>query len=207
MLALLKPIGARPAAPSQPMLRRAAERLRHVEALDPWGDRLQRAVLEALDEDMRARLRGRWLGHPLHPTLSDVPIGLWTSSVVLDAAGGERGEAAADLLLWLGILASVPTAAAGVLDWSEATRPSRRQGLVHAACNLLALELFVWSAAARRRSRSKGKRLSAAGAVALVVGGYLGGHLAYAEGVGVEPQARVETARPPTPRLGRRRRA
>ena len=29
---------------------------------------------------------GRWVGHPLHPALSDLPIGLWTGAMVLDIA-------------------------------------------------------------------------------------------------------------------------
>jgi hypothetical protein len=32
-------------------------------------------------------LSGVWLGHALHPILTDIPIGAWTSSVVLDWIG------------------------------------------------------------------------------------------------------------------------
>lgn len=190
----------RPPGGSQPLLRRATEALRDVEWLDEVGDPARDAVLSWIPDGTRQTLRGSWLGHPVHPTLTDLPIGLWTSSVVLDALGGEEQAAAADRLLLLGILTAMPTAAVGMLDWAESGRAARRQGLVHMASNVLALALFSWSARARRRSRKRGRRLSRAAAIALVVGGYIGGHLAYAEGVGVERQAAREPASPPTRR-------
>ena len=152
-------------------------------------------VLGWMPSSTRQQLRGKALGHPLHPMMTDVPIGLWTSSLVLDALGG--AEQSADRLLRLGIVAAMPTAIVGWLDWAESSRPARRQGLVHAAANNAAIWLFTASAIARRTNRGRGKRLSALAALALGVGGYLGGHLAYVEGVGVEGHAAVEPAGPP----------
>ena len=61
-------------------------------------------------------LSGTWLGHPLHPMLTDLPIGFWTCSFVLDALGGERAEESSTTLVGMGVLAAVPTAVSG---WSD----------------------------------------------------------------------------------------
>lgn len=128
-----------------------------------------------------------WLGHPLHPVLTDYPIGFWTSALLLDLVGGERTEDAADTLIGLGIVASVPTAAAGVAEYARVTKPATRVATVHAMANSVALTLMTGSFAARKSgNRELGRTLSLIGSVALMFGGYLGGHLAYGKGVGVE---------------------
>src|SRR5215470_333812 len=34
---------------------------------------------------------GRWAGHPIHPALSDLPIGLWAGATLLDVADRRPG--------------------------------------------------------------------------------------------------------------------
>src|SRR3954451_10055551 len=135
-------------------------------------------------------LSGRWLGHALHPVLTDVPIGTWTSAVLLDWLGGRSARDAAARLIGIGLLAAGPTALTGMTDWadSEAAAPAvRRVGLVHAVSNVAALGLFGASLALRRRgARPAGKLLALAGSAALSAGGYLGGHLSFAQGIGVD---------------------
>jgi nitrite reductase/ring-hydroxylating ferredoxin subunit len=81
----------------------------------------------------------------------------------------------------------VPTAAAGLSDWADAEPEGRRVGLVHASCNTLALLCYSASLVARLLGRRKaGVGLGLAGAAAISAGGYLGGHLSYVQGVGVE---------------------
>jgi uncharacterized membrane protein len=136
-------------------------------------------------EPVRGLLQGRWLGHPLHPMLTDLPIGFWTSSFTLDLVGGRRSQAAADQLLLFGLLTTVPTAAAGVADWGDLDGERQRDGAVHAYVNLSATALYALSYLARRRHRrGVGIALGLAGATAATVGGYLGGHLAFPDGPG-----------------------
>jgi len=131
-------------------------------------------------------LSGAGLGHPLHPLLTDVPIGSFTAATVLDLIGGRRSRDAVDTLLALGIAATLPTAAAGLSDWADTYGPDQRTGVVHAAANIVALTLFSGSLAARRTGRRGfGRVLGLAGMGAMATGGYLGGHLSYARGVGV----------------------
>ena len=131
-------------------------------------------------------LSGTPFGHPLHPPLTDVPIGCFTAATALDLLGGSRFEDAVDTLLALGIGATVPTATAGLSDWSDTYGPDMRIGLVHAGANVAALGLFAASLAARRAgNRGVGRVLGLAGFTTLTAGGYLGGHLGYSRGVGV----------------------
>jgi len=177
-------------APRRPLLHRFAERVGRVEALDPPA----RALLGLADKlikpgPARDALSGTFLGHALHPLMTDLPIGSWTSAVLLDNFGGRESELAARRLIGLGILASVPTAASGYVEWADSAggrAATRRVGLAHAASNVTALSLFTASYVARHQGRrAKGRALALAGSSALAVGGHLGGHLSYVHGEGV----------------------
>src|SRR5436309_8514262 len=135
-------------------------------------------------------LAGTWLGHPLHPVLTDVPIGAWTSSWVLDVVGGEKVEPAADALLGVAIVSSLPTAAAGLADWGDTWGKTRRIGVAHAVGNVTALTVFGASLAARRAGRRKlGFALSTIGMGVASASAYLGGHLTFGKGIGVDNTA------------------
>ncbi|WP_400159747.1 Rieske 2Fe-2S domain-containing protein [Arthrobacter sp. BPSS-3] len=139
---------------------------------------------------VRNLLSGTVLGHPLHPLLTDIPIGAWTMASLLDTVGGREMEPAADLLVTVGIAAAVPTAAAGLNDWSDTAGKARRVGLVHAAVNTVALGLYACSSAARfRGNRGAGTALGLAGLGVLTFGGFLGGHLSFANAVNVNRTA------------------
>jgi nitrite reductase/ring-hydroxylating ferredoxin subunit/uncharacterized membrane protein len=163
-------------------------------ALDAPGKAIGKKVRAILKPGVvRDALAGTWLGHALHPALTDVVIGTWTSANLIDLLGGDDDGAAASRLIGVGIAAYAPTAATGTMDWAdgEAVDPRvRRAGLVHAASNATALGLYTASLLARRRGdNGKGKALAAAGAAVLGFGGFLGGHLSYARGVGVNQTA------------------
>ncbi|HEY3893771.1 MAG TPA: Rieske (2Fe-2S) protein [Pseudonocardiaceae bacterium] len=135
---------------------------------------------------VRNLLSGTYLGHPVHPMLTDLPIGAWSMSALLDAVGGAKSEPAADLLIGAGILGAVPTAMTGLNDWSDTIGEDTRVGAVHAGANVAALGLYVASLLARRSGRrGRGKALGLAGLGMLTIGGYLGGHLSFARAVNV----------------------
>ena len=122
--------------------------------------------------------------------LTDLPIGAWVMSALLDTAGGPAAEGAADLLVTAGVVAAVPTAAAGLNDWSYTNGPQTRVGLMHATLNTTALSLYLASAVARARGRRRGgKALGLAGLGVLMGGAYLGGHLSFGMGVDVNRTA------------------
>jgi nitrite reductase/ring-hydroxylating ferredoxin subunit len=172
------------------MLRQTIRRLERLEALDKVARPLARTVGRAVrPRVVRNLLSGTDLGHPLHPMLTDLPIGAWVMSALLDAVGGPA-EGAADLLVTAGVVAAVPTAAAGLNDWSDTVGPEARVGLVHATANTTALSLYLASAVARARGRRRGgKALGLAGLGVLLGGAYLGGHLSFGMGVDVNRTA------------------
>jgi nitrite reductase/ring-hydroxylating ferredoxin subunit/uncharacterized membrane protein len=151
-------------------------------------------VAEALTrrDDVKRALSGSWLGHRLHPMLTDVPIGAWTSASLLDLMGGRAGRRVARRLVGLGIVASAPTIASGLSDWHDTHAEDRRIGVVHATANATALvcQLASWRARGKGH-RGRGVLLSGLGLGALTVGGYLGGHLVFSRRVGVDADVPV----------------
>ncbi|MDX6690858.1 MAG: hypothetical protein QOG15_2315 [Solirubrobacteraceae bacterium] len=178
----------------RPVASEVSERIGALEALDRPGKQIAAWVRKIIPAGaVKDALSGSWMGHALHPLLTDVPIGTWTSATMLDVVGGEDSERAAEVLIAIGLAASAPTAWSGWSDWAD-TEPAsdeiRRIGIVHAVTNGTAIALYAASLAARRRGRrTAGVVLGLAGAGALGAGGWLGGDLAYARGVGVNETA------------------
>jgi nitrite reductase/ring-hydroxylating ferredoxin subunit/uncharacterized membrane protein len=160
-----------------------------LDALDPLGHALGKAARTIFKpRRLKEALSGSWLGHPLHPVLTDLTIGTFASAVLLDWLGGRQSRPASQRLIGLGLLSAAPVVASGYSDWGDSELGSdaaRRIGLVHAAGNATASTLFAASWLARRRGND-GRPLALAAAAALTAGGYLGGHLSFAEGIGVD---------------------
>jgi nitrite reductase/ring-hydroxylating ferredoxin subunit len=138
---------------------------------------------------LKDALVGTWLGHPLHPAMVQLPLGFWTSSLVLDVAGQEQ---AADLTLALGLASATGAALTGVAQWQDATNDEapRRLGALHASLNVVATALYGASLLQRRRgSRASGVALATAGFAVANVSAWLGGDLAYDLGLGVDHTA------------------
>ena len=170
------------------LLENAMKRLEQAEGLDELAGKLVGLVGPAVRPRLvKNALSGTWLGHRFHPLLVPLPIGFWSGALIFDLIATRRARWAADVLVGSGIAAAVPTAAAGLSDWADAEPEGRRVGLVHLSCNTLALVCYSASLVARLLGRRKtGVGLGLAGAAAISVGGYLGGHLSYVQGVGVE---------------------
>jgi nitrite reductase/ring-hydroxylating ferredoxin subunit/uncharacterized membrane protein len=173
-------------------LESVATRLEQNAIVDPISDRLQGVVRRAVPPESQRKdvLSGTWLGHALHPPLTDVVVGTWTSALLLDLVGGRDSARAARKLVAAGVLAAVPTAAAGLSDWADVHGGSRRVGTVHALGNTSALLLQTLSLAARRNGRrGTGIALSLAGFTAASFSAWLGGQLSFRKGVGVNQTA------------------
>jgi nitrite reductase/ring-hydroxylating ferredoxin subunit/uncharacterized membrane protein len=168
-------------------LHEVASRIGETDALDRVAGPLARLAKRLVPAGpMKDVLSGTYVGHPLHPALTDVPIGSYAAASILDLLGGRRYEDAVNALLAVGIVTTLPTAAAGLADWSDTYGAEQRVGVVHALSNVAALSLFAGSLVARRTGRrGVGRALSLVGMTTLAAGGYLGGHLSYARGVGV----------------------
>jgi nitrite reductase/ring-hydroxylating ferredoxin subunit/uncharacterized membrane protein len=186
---------------------------RFIDAQEPWarpfGDRVH-GLLAALFGRMTAvrdLLNGRWLGHPLHALLTDVPIGALTLVVILDlldlagrssttvafdTAGGADLARAADIALVLGVLAMVAAALAGLADYSATDGRSRMRATVHGTLMVLALALYLVSLAIRATAptdRTLPVVLSILAYLVLAAGAFVGGDVVYALGNMVDRHA------------------
>jgi nitrite reductase/ring-hydroxylating ferredoxin subunit/uncharacterized membrane protein len=170
------------------------ERLEDASVVDSPAKAVGKAVRSAVAPGaVKDALSGTWLGHALHPMLTDVVIGTWTSAVLLDLVGGRDSDRAAGRLIAIGLASTPPTLATGWNDWAD-TEPAsdavRRVGFVHAITNATGVAAMTASLVARRNGRTgRGKLLSLAGLGAVGLGGWIGGHLSYALGVGVDTTA------------------
>jgi uncharacterized membrane protein len=113
-------------------------------------------------------LNGSWLGHPVHPIITDIPIGAWTAAITLDAmeaSTGRKGIArAADAAVALGVVGAASAAVAGFADWQHTVGESRRVGFTHALLNTAALGLYITSMVARN-NRQRGMARPGAGLI------------------------------------------
>jgi nitrite reductase/ring-hydroxylating ferredoxin subunit/uncharacterized membrane protein len=172
--------------------------------LDSLADPVQNAVKDLLTqaEDVKDVLHGVWLGHPLHPVLTDIPVGAWTVALVLDALSGMSGredlQAGADGAVAIGLLGALGSAVTGLADWSETGARSKKIGLVHAALNIVATGLYAtsWAMRASKKQRSTAVSLSMLGYAIAGASAYLGGHLVFAEQIGVDHTATADANEP-----------
>src|SRR3954466_9446414 len=119
---------------------KGVSRLMDQPALDAIAEPLSKAVRASYEsagaagQQLKNAMHGVWLRHPLHPVFTDIPIGAWTTGLVLDAvASNTRDEAiarAADIARAVGLVGAAGAAITGLTDWSETQGRSRRTGLV-----------------------------------------------------------------------------
>ncbi len=163
--------------------------------LDQLAAPLQRGVYAVFRAGEAGRVAKRWLNgvplrHRVHPALVAIPIGAWTTAMVLDVldgcSAGDTYQAAADAAILLGIVGAVPTVAAGLSDWVDTYDHQRRVGMAHALVNSTALALYGASLALRADGkRTAGRVLGGLAFGTVSLGGALGGELVYNLGIGV----------------------
>ncbi len=161
--------------------------------LDPLAERGQRLVGAGMRRGgapaatAKNLLNGPWLGHPLHPALTDLPIGAWTGAALLDLAGEER---AADLLMAAGCAAGAAAAASGIADWQDSYGHERRVGALHGILNLSALVILTGAVALRASGRRPAARPLGRLGLGLALGAaYFGGELVFRQGTQVNRNA------------------
>jgi nitrite reductase/ring-hydroxylating ferredoxin subunit/uncharacterized membrane protein len=174
-------------------------------AVERISDSLQNLVKGVIGSNRRpprrfkSLLHGTWLRHPLHPLLSDVPIGAWVIGAVFDVIwlivpGMNAWSArAAEGAVIVGIAGALGAAVTGLADWSDSYGSERRVGLWHALLNTTALLLYIVSLVLRLQVGS-GESVPAAvvgfvGVVTVAVAGYLGGEMVFGKGTGVNHTA------------------
>jgi nitrite reductase/ring-hydroxylating ferredoxin subunit/uncharacterized membrane protein len=167
------------------------------EWLDTAGAAIQPVILNAFKaggktgNDVKNFLHGKWLGHPVHPMVTDVPLGAWTTAAVLDTmelCGSKQYKAGADAVVSIGLEGAAGAAVTGITDWTGTTEIERKAGLVHAVLNIGATALYLTSFFLRRRKKSRvaAITLSMLGYGLTTASAYLGGNLVYNQQMGVD---------------------
>ena len=163
-------------------------------ALDQVAQPLSAAIRDAYESagpigrQAKNAVHGVWLGHPLHPVFTDVPVGAWSTALALDcAANGDPGmRKAATFAMGVGLLGALGAAVTGLTDWSETDGQSRRTGLIHGLLNITATSLIAAAYLQRRSdSEASGRACAWTGFGIAVASAYLGGDLVYGQRIGV----------------------
>jgi uncharacterized membrane protein len=172
----------------------ALDRLEHHESLDTHARRLDRVATAVASGPRQSLLRGDWLGHALHPLLTDFPLGCWLAAGLLDMFGGHSSRRAAQRLVGAGLLLTPPTIASGLAEYRELESPrTRRVAVVHAIGNAVVATLYLLSWRARRQGQhARGVFMGTLGGLCAAATGYLGGHLSFARGAGVRADQTID---------------
>jgi nitrite reductase/ring-hydroxylating ferredoxin subunit/uncharacterized membrane protein len=168
--------------------------------LDGLSDRLQPIIRNTVAKSGRQTadlLDGVWLGAPLHPALTDVPVGALTAAVALDAVGvATRSRAVdrhADAALAVSVAGAAAAAATGLSDWRYMRGEKRRLAAGHGLLNVVGSVFNAASLGLRLSDRRRAGRVSSAVGFAVAgLAAHLGGQLSFGMGVRVN-QAQVET--------------
>lgn len=173
---------------------------RIVDAL-PFLDRAAEVVQPKVQEAVEAGgttarnvLDGVWFEGPLHPALTDVPLGSWTAAIVFDgldlATDSRAMRNAADASLAFGVVGAIGAAVTGLSDWRYLSGGARRMGMAHGLLNTIGLVLSIASLVLRATGRRNAGRLTfLAGYSVAGMAAHLGGELSYHYGLRVDPNA------------------
>lgn len=170
------------------------------EWLGKVADAVQPLILDAFKaggeagQQLKNILHGTWLGHPLHPVLTDIPVGAWSLAAIFDTlelTGSKKYKKAADVSVAVGLVGALGSAVTGLTDWSGTDGKKRKIGLMHAMLNVTGTALYGTSLALRSKNKTRdtGIALSFAGLGIVSLAAYLGGHLVFGEQVGVDHTA------------------
>jgi nitrite reductase/ring-hydroxylating ferredoxin subunit len=173
-----------------------SDALAQQEWLDPISDVVQKSIEDAYrasgrtGQQIKNLLSGTWLGHPVHPAITDVPVGAFTASLVFDLLDASTGSAtwaaAADATLGIGLIGATGAALSGLNDWHFTTDRPRRIGMAHALLNVGATSLYLTSWLLRRAgARRTGRMLSYAAYGTIAFSAWIGGDIVYDQRVGI----------------------
>ncbi len=149
---------------------------------EPLADEVQQAVSGVFEQSGEAGrkiknfLHGTWLGHPLHPMLTDIPLGSWNAALVIyaleDLTGRDEFAQGADAAVTIGLAGAVAAAVTGLTDWQSTDGRARKIGAMHRLLNTTGALLYTGSLIARKKhSRSVGRGLSMLGFAVAGAGG------------------------------------
>ncbi|HEX9094686.1 MAG TPA: DUF2231 domain-containing protein [Candidatus Dormibacteraeota bacterium] len=169
--------------------------------LEPVADFLQKVVggtykvLGNPGRSLKTFMHGTWLGHPLHPVITDIPLGAWTLALLFDIIYLVRGThgwvSAADVSIVVGLLGALGAAVTGYTDWNETIGRERRVGVAHGLLNTVVIVIYLASLSLRVSGSSRGLAivLAVIGYGIVISAAFLGGEMVFSIGTGVNHHA------------------
>lgn len=132
-------------------------------------------------------------GHPIHPMLVPIPIGLWIFSLVCDlfALGGSANPAWTTVAFYCmagGIAGALAAALPGLIDLLSLPAGPRSTAITHMAINLTVVALYVinfWMRMDPPHTPGKLVWLSLISVGLLAISGWLGGKMVFEHGIAV----------------------
>jgi nitrite reductase/ring-hydroxylating ferredoxin subunit/uncharacterized membrane protein len=179
---------------AQTLTQRLVEALPFLERIADGVQPMVQEAVEAGGTTTRNVLDGVWFEAPLHPALTDVPIGAWTATLVFDgldvATGKEPVRHAADASLAVGTVGAIGAAVTGLSDWRYLSGGSRRAGVLHGLLNTIGLVLSIVSLILRATGRRNAGRLAFLTGYSISgMAAHVGGELSYHYGLRVDRNA------------------
>ena len=173
--------------------------------VDRLSDALQNAIKVVIGSNrkpprlFKTLLHGTWLRHPLHPAITDVPIGAWTGAAIFDILWLVSPQSftfapkAAFVAVIVGFVAALGAFATGSADWSDTYGAERTVGLYHGLMMTGAIVVYAISGVLRLQMGG-GDSVAAAvlgfvGLADVLVAAYLGGDMVFHKGTGVNHTA------------------
>jgi nitrite reductase/ring-hydroxylating ferredoxin subunit/uncharacterized membrane protein len=185
-----------------PWFRRAIERsIDSQNWLEGFSDGLQKFVGGVFKVGgpplrwLKNQAHGTAVGHPVHPAATDIPVGAWLVTLVLDivwlATNQSSGTAtASNVVLIVGLVGAVLSILTGTTDWNDTYGKERRVGIAHGLVNTLATLVYVVALILRLTGNQfSGCIVSTVGLLILLLGAYLGGELVFGKGTQVNHTA------------------
>jgi nitrite reductase/ring-hydroxylating ferredoxin subunit/uncharacterized membrane protein len=169
--------------------------------LEPVADFLQKLIgaiykgLGAPGHALKTFVHGTWLGHPLHPVITDIPLGAWSVAVVFDIIylfqRTTAWSTAADVTILVGFVGALGAVVTGYTDWIETIDRERRVGVAHGLLNTLVVIIYLVSLIIRVTGGSRGFAIVVAfiGYALVLSTAFLGGELVFGIGTGVNHHA------------------
>lgn len=167
-----------------------------IKSLAGGTQKLATAIFKPLGP-IKTFLNGTWLEHPLHPVLTDIPVGGWTLAILFDLVaivfGVQNLGLASGIAIGLGVLGALGAIVTGFADWMDVDPPELAVGITHAILNIAATILFaisffiLWS---NNWTIGLGDFIPAlVGYLIVTVGAFIGGSLVFRRGVMINRNA------------------
>jgi nitrite reductase/ring-hydroxylating ferredoxin subunit/uncharacterized membrane protein len=163
----------------------------------PVDGLLNRSFQTTILRPVKLFFNGTWIGHPLHPLLTDIPIGAWTLTIIFSLAGlvfhVSYFGVAAGVTTGIGLAGAAGAIVAGLMDWMDVDPPEKAVGAVHATLNTAATVIFLVSLVMGYHNRWQltwgAFAVVLTGYLLMTAGAFLGGGLVYHLGVMINRNA------------------